>query len=262
MKKQIFSNSVALEPFVSYNSSKPLEEFDLIQKFAEINKGIVMPYLNESYVDIVEVEPHDFTSENPLEEARIWAEKNLIGSYIANRNKLSQFKYEISKKAIKKYVHHSSTNKSENLFVHLSVLKVLPKVINASLEVEIHADYKKVHEIRSAENPINEKVLIHRFYGAILLLHKFYRIKITIYEYRNMEFPNKPHSFEVIKIELLDKSNSSILDVKVADSNETDLLSVANILQNVEKSYDKGKFLLEESKKSDAWDAYTTMLLM
>ena len=67
MKKQIFSNSVVSEPVVSYNSSKPLEEFDLIQKFAEINKGIVMPYLNESYVDIVEVEPHDFTSENPLE---------------------------------------------------------------------------------------------------------------------------------------------------------------------------------------------------
>ena len=253
MKKQIFSNSVASEPFVSYNSSKPLEEFDLIQKFAEINKGIVMPYLNESYVDIVEVEPHDFTSENPLEEARIWAEKNLIGSYIVNRNKLSQFKYEISKKAIKKYVHHSSTNKSENLFVHLSVLKVLPKVINASIEVEIHADYKKVHEIRSAENPINEKVLIHRFYGAILLLHKFYRIKITIYEYRNMEFPNKPHSFEVIKIELLDESNSSILTANHPNSQGGLITSTANILQNVEKSYDKGKFLLEESKKDEEY---------
>jgi CDP-glycerol glycerophosphotransferase (TagB/SpsB family) len=67
---------------------------------------------------------------------------------------------------------------------------------------------------------------------------------------------NKPYSFEVIKIELFDlSSNSSILDVKVADSYETDLLSVAKLLQNVEKSYDKGKFLLEESKKSDAWDA-------
>ena len=71
-----------------------------------------------------------------------------------------------------------------------------------------------------------------------------------------------PYSFEVIKIVLLDESNSTILDVKVADSNETGLLSVADILHNVEKSYDKGKFLLEESKKSDAWDAYTTMLLM
>ena len=48
---------------------------------------------------------------------------------------------------------------------------------------------------------------------------------------------------------LLDESNSTILDAKVADSNESSQLSVANLLQNVEKSYDKGKFLLEESKK-------------
>ena len=33
------------------------------------------------------------------------------------------------------------------------------------------------------------------------------------------------------------------------------IIRVAKILQNVEKSYDKGKFLIEESKKSDAWDA-------
>ena len=35
MKKQIFSNSVASEPFVSYNSSKPLEEFDCAQKLMD-----------------------------------------------------------------------------------------------------------------------------------------------------------------------------------------------------------------------------------
>jgi hypothetical protein len=48
---------------------------------------------------------------------------------------------------------------------------------------------------------------------------------------------------------LLDESNSTILGTKVADSNKSSQLSVANLLQNVEKSYDKGKFLLEESKK-------------
>ena len=57
-----------------------------------------------------------------------------------------------------------------------------------------------------------------------------------------------PYSFEVIKIELLDESNSSIPGIKVADSIETDQLSVAKLLQNVEKSYDKGKFLLDESE--------------
>ena len=47
---------------------------------------------------------------------------------------------------------------------------------------------------------------------------------------------------------LLDESNSTILDAKVADSKESGQLSVAKLLQNIEKSYDKGKFLLDESK--------------
>lgn len=42
-------------------------------------------------------------------------------------------------------------------------------------------------------------------------------------------------------------SNSSIPGIKVADSKETDQLSTAKLLQNVEESYDKRKFLLEES---------------
>ena len=64
-------------------------------------------------------------------------------------------------------------------------------------------------------------------------------------------------SFEVIKIELLDSeiSNNSILDMRVADYNKSSQVALAKILQNVEKSYDKGKFLLEESKKSEGWDA-------
>ena len=53
------------------------------------------------------------------------------------------------------------------------------------------------------------------------------------------------------KIVLLDESNSTILGTKVADSNESSQLSATNLLQNVEKSYDKGKFLLEESKKDE-----------
>ena len=55
-------------------------------------------------------------------------------------------------------------------------------------------------------------------------------------------------TFEVTKIELLDESNNSILDLKVAVPNVTSQLSVAKLLQNVEKSYDKGKFLLDESE--------------
>lgn len=245
----VYSDSNLSEPFVSYNSSNPLEEFDRTQRIAERNKGIVMPLLNESYVEIVEVGPHDFNSDRPLVEAQKWAEKHLVNTYVAHQATLNQFVYEISKKALKKYLDPSSTNKSDNLFVHLSVLKVLPEIINASIEVEIHADYTKVNGVRSVENPVNDNVLIHRFFGAILFENKFYRIKTTIYEYRDRNYQNKPYSFEVIKIELLDfiESNSSTSAPNHPNSQGGLIIRVAKILQNIEKSYDKGKFLLDES---------------
>lgn len=80
---------------------------------------------------------------------------------------------------------------------------------------------------------------------------------------KRVNYPTIP--FEVIEIELLDiLSNNSIFGNQCTNFIKDKGFSIdtAKILQNVEKSYDKGKLLLEESKKSDAWDAYTTMLLM
>ena len=51
------------EPFVSYYARNPQKEFDRIQKLAEETKGIVMPYLTDSYVEILQIEPHDFKSD-------------------------------------------------------------------------------------------------------------------------------------------------------------------------------------------------------
>ena len=241
---------VVSEPFAIYDPTNPYGEFERVQRKAEERKGLVMSRLNESYVDIVEVEPHDFNSDDPLDEAKSWAEKNLVNIYVSHVGTICEFTYEISKKTLKKYLDPSATNKSDNLLVHLSVLKVLPKVIDASIEAEIHADYTKENNTRSNNNCTNKSVLIHRFYGAIKFLDTLYRVKITIKEFKQPDrFRNKPYTFEVIKIELLDiKSNSSILDSKAADSIESGRLSVAKLLQNIEKSYDKGKFLLDESK--------------
>ncbi len=107
------------------------------------------------------------------------------------------------------------------------------------------------------KNPIDKVVLIHRFYGAIEFLKQIYRVKITIKEYRDINFPNKPYTFEAIKIKLLDfdESNSFISTASHPNSQRGLITSTAKLLQNVEKSYDKGNFLLEESKKSDGWDA-------
>ena len=245
------------EPFVSYYARNPQKEFDRIQKLAEETKGIVMPYLNDSYLEILQIEPHDFKSDKPLKEAQKWAEKHLVGKYTSYLTNIDKFEYLISRKAIHKYLQPSATNKSVNIFVHLSALKVLPTIIDASIETEIHADYTKINGVRSVENPINKDVLIHRFYGAITILNKIYRIKTTIIEHKDYSTPNKPYTFEVIEIELLDNlSNNSIFGNQRTNFTYSKGFSIgtANILKDVEKSYDKGKFLLEESKKSDAWD--------
>ena len=223
------------EPFVSYYARNPQKEFDRIQKLAEETIGIVMPYLNDSYVEILQVKPHDFNSSDPLGEAKEWAEKNLVGTYTSHIGKLSQFQYKVTKKSIKKYLNPTATNKSESISVHLSVLKALPNIINNSIEVEIHADYTKVDGHRLVSNPINNKILIHRFYGAILYNNKSYRIKTTIYEYGDFKFHNKPYTFEVIKIELLDSSSNNSNLVPSGPNSQGGLSTrVANILQNIE----------------------------
>ena len=64
----------------------------------------------------------------------------------------------------------------------------------------------------------------------------------------NFLLPNKPHSFEVIKIELLDDSNSPVSVASHPNSKRGLITNTTKLLQNVEKSYDKGKFLLDESE--------------
>ena len=243
---------IVSEPFISKYSSDSVNKFDRIQKIAEQTKGIVMPGLNTKMINVLKVEPHNFNSDKPLVEAQKWAEENLVGIYTAHKGTINEFEYQISNKAIKKYIQ--SSNKSENISIHISTLLVLPSIIEKSIEVEIHADYSKVNGERSINNPIDKTVLIHRFYGAITIYDKIYRVKTTIKEYKDYSIFNKPYSFEVIKIELL---NNTLLNSSNFGSQRTNFIydkgfsiDTANILQNIEKSYDKGKFLLEESEKS------------
>ena len=183
--------------------------------------------------------------------------------------------YTISKKAVDKYLSSSAVSKSDELGVHLSVLSKLTDVIHESIEAEIHADYKKGENgTRGIENGYGEGVLVHRLYGAVDIDGKTYRVKTTMQEFRGGEV-NKPHSYEVTKIELLDTPgtavlpDSSPLDMTPSNSknitsegsekaNESDSLplnsatngyiSTAKLLQGIEKSYDSGKKLLDESK--------------
>lgn len=249
LDEKILESSVVSEPFISKKVLNPQILFDRMQRLAEQCKGIVMPNLNNICVNVLEIDLHDFNSSDPLAEAKKWVENNLLKTYISHKGQWDEFEYQISKSAIRKYLSPTAIKKSDSIHIHLSVLKVLPDVINASIEVEIHASYSKLNNLRKVENDVDRTILMHRFYGAIMFLGNIYRVKTTIKEYRNVDYPNNPYTFEAIKIELLDSCSSSPIPTASHPNSQGGLITnVANLLKNVEKSYDKGKFLLEESK--------------
>lgn len=259
----------------TFSDSK--EHFDAVRDRAVEEKGIIMPNLNNEKVKVVEVEKSPFGDniETSLKNAREWAKENLVTTGKTEMPIMRDgTSYTISKRAVEKYLSESAVRKSENLDIHLSVLPKLTDVVHESIEAEIHPDYKKGEDgIRGIENGYGEGVLVHRLYGAVELDGKMYRVKTTMQEFRGGE-ENKPHSYEVTKIELLDSpgkrknpdrpplvsSNNSknITSEGSEKANESDSLplnsatngyiSTAKLLQGVEKSYDSGKKLLDESK--------------
>lgn len=241
------------------------EEFDNTRDRAVAETGIVMTGLAEEEVTVVDVPRHDFTGVAPIKQAEAWGKKNLVtpkdkrGNYIDKPKLKDGTEYSISSNAVGKFLSKSATKNSDNLGVHLSVLKKLKDVIHESMEAEVHPDYKKDETgKRDPKNGYNPDYLVHRLYGAVDIDGKTYRVKTTIIENGN-ESRNYPHSYEVTEIELLDDSMAGSEsrsvnigreghDTKNRLSNNS--IAGAKLLQGVEKSYDPGKKLLDESEKS------------
>ena len=120
---------------------------------------------------------------------------------------------------------------------------MLPEIIDNSIDVEEHADYKKKNGIRSIENGIaDNNIIIHRLYGAIRIDGDIYRVKTTIYE--QYKGSNVPHDYKVTKIELA-ISGSSTSDALTNSIETESSVSGAKLLNNIEKSYDKNVKLLD-----------------
>jgi len=232
------------------------DTFKARQRRAVEEKGVVMPGLNSAEVKVVDVPRHSFTGtgKDALRSAERWAKDNITGMHTATNSDGIEFDYNISGKSIEKYVSASSIAKSENLGVHLSVLKTLPNVIANSIEVEEHADYAKDKSSkRSVENEVNAQSLMHRFYGAVNIDGKLYRVKTTIREYADTNRNANAHNYELTKIELLDAPSVGGIETSnrpVAMTSNSSI-SVAKLLKDVEKSYDSGKKVLDESRKAD-----------
>ncbi|WP_304871414.1 PBECR2 nuclease fold domain-containing protein [Paramuribaculum intestinale] len=232
--------------------SRGLMDFEATRERALAERGLVMPGLNEATVRVVDVPRHDFSGDRPIAQAKAWAKANLIGEHHLTDSDGREVEYSISNRTISKYFSESAIDNSENLGVHLSVLKKLPEVISESVEAEVHPDYHKGEDgKRAPENGHGEDKLIHRFYGAVTIDGEAYRVKTTIAETRENKLPITPHSFEVTEIELLTDANSpKSLEPTVSPKESGVPHRIAKLLNGVEKSYDPGVQLLDASEKS------------
>ena len=237
---------------IRYRMSQNDAEFEATQKRAVEEVGIVADGLNEAVIDVVRVPIHDFTGslKEVRRKAKEWAVENYAGKEFDLPDNAGR--YTISNNAINKYLDKSAFDKSDSASVHLSILKMLPEIIRKSIEAEIHADYAKGENgERSADNGVkNNDLLVHRIYGATNIDGNTYRVKTTIHEFKDSNTANTPHSYEVTKIELIEDSTVTPNDgIDNPLNRSVSSISAAKLLKGVEKSYDKGKLLLDESKK-------------
>ena len=128
-----------------FSFSPNTDVFDKTRDRAVQEIGIVTPGLGEKEFYIVNVPRHDFTGtgNQAIMKARKWAEEKLYGEHTAHKGTKEEFRYEIDEDSVDKFLSSSSTTNSENLGVHLAVLKKLLKIIDNCVDAEIHPDYKK-----------------------------------------------------------------------------------------------------------------------
>lgn len=77
-------------------------------------------------------------------------------------------------------------------------------------------------------------------------------MKTTIREFKDVNTPNSPHSYEVTKIELIEDSTVTPDGIDSPLNRPINSISATKLLNGVEKSYDKGKFVLDESENYSA----------
>lgn len=201
--------------------------------------------LGAKEVQIAQAKPHNFKN---FAEAKAWAKENIVKIY-TDEETAGKGEIKISNTAIDKFFSKSAIEKSETKDAHLSTLKSLPEIIRNSIEAEQHADYLKGEDgIRRKENGINENVTIHRLFGAVNVGGETYRVKVTLKRDRTQKAGKNLYSYETTKIELLAGQNGDPVGTPRYSNNS---ITGTNLLNGVEKSYEKGEKILDHSKVVD-----------
>lgn len=249
MKESVKRGQVMFSKVSRFAESK--DEFDKTVEEAAASKGIVADGLSDREIQIHPVTINDYDG---VSTQKVYKDFINGKTFPIEDVHPDGFSFYISKDSIGEFVNRDAVSKSEqggaSRNLHLSILPELAEIIKKSIDAEIHPDYIKVGNSRSAENGYNEGVLIHRLYGAISADGKLFRVKTTVKEYRDTNRDNKAYSYEVTKIELIDDSSDGAKKGSSRPLNPVNNSIVATkLLKGVEKSYDSGKKLLEVGKK-------------
>lgn len=234
------------------------ESFAERQKQAVENRGIVMPGLNGMSVKVLDGIPrHSYTgniaeaTKQAIQKAKEKYAPDGKAKVLHYDNNGTEFDYTISGNAIEICLSPKHQAKSGNKGAHLALAEHLDEVINHSVEVEEHPDYIKGKDGKRGVE-INPDGLMHRFYGIAVIDGVPCRVMTLMREDGRTEMSNGIHSYEVQKIEVLDNELPSTPNGVGKPISELPAYPLAKLLKGVEKSYDKGKKLLEESEKSSA----------
>ncbi len=244
---QIFIEESIVSAAESSVQVRSAEEFDAIQQEAVVSRGVVVSNLNRASVEVINASTHNFAN---FAEAKAWAKANIARTY-NDAETGGKGEIRISNTTIDKFFSNSAIQKSDSKDVHQQVVKVLPGIIRTSIEAELHPDYKKVNGVRAIINGANEKVLIHRLYGAVNIEGKVYRVKVTLKEDNSQNITQSAYSYEATKIELLAGQSGDTEQSLTSPRYSNNSISATKLLNGVEKSYDKGKKLLDESENID-----------
>jgi len=246
-------NGAGNDSNVRFHIADGEESFNERQRAAEKNKGTVMPNLANVSLNVVDIPKHTYkgTGKQAKEQAILDAKRKFIINDTPKKlhydNFGKKFDYTISGGSISESTNKIAIEKSDNIGIHISLLNHLDKVIGNSIEVEEHPDYLKGQDgKRDPENGTNNTRLVHRFYGAVKIDGKVYRVKTTMLE--NSLANNREYTYEVTKIEVLNDKTPSTTNG--AGGRQLTSLPLAKLLHEVEKSYDKGVKILDASSKT------------
>lgn len=241
-----------------YNMGDAPETFKARQRRAVENKGTVMPGLNDAQVKVVDVPRHHYTgniaeaTRQAIEAAKAKFAPNGKARTLRYDNFGATFDYSISGSAVEESLNPKQQAKSVNKGVHIAMAEHLDEIIGQSIEVEEHPDFLKNEKGERDTSIINDKALMHRFYGAVVVDGVPYRVMTLMREDRRFNEGNAVHAYEVQKIEVLDEETPNTPNGShTSKVNALVPVAVAKVIKNVEKSYDTGKNLLEQSKIAD-----------